>query len=191
MKKQNNTRKIYEALGFVESMLAIMIVGISSVVLMQIAVDTMQGIIQNETIDEMTQYAIEGAEIVQDIANRNNEVGEDDDEIFPAIDDGQIENCFILVVEGGEFQFKEDDNGFLRFENDAGRVNREEYKDIAILDEQDHLFRWVCLDSPRGGVAGDSDFIMANVIVGQRASDGTITRGNLVKDYSYRTIIKL
>jgi hypothetical protein len=32
---------------------------------------------------------------------------------------------------------------------------------------------------------------MAEIVVGQRNSSGTITRGNLAKDYIYRTVIKL
>jgi len=70
MFKYKNMKK-YKALGFVESMIAIMVLGMSSVVLMQIAVNVMQDILQNEAIDKLTQHAIEGAEIIQDIANRN------------------------------------------------------------------------------------------------------------------------
>jgi hypothetical protein len=187
MKKIKRNKK-YEALGFVEAMLAIMIVGISSVVLMQIAVNTVQGIIQNEKIDEMTQHAIEAGEIVQELANRDKLVEED---IFPEpVEYGGFENCFVLDFVEGEFRFKKDEGGnFVKFENNS--ETREEYKDLAILDEEDELFRIICLQSPVGSSEKDLSFVTANIIVGQRISDGTITKGNLVKDYEYRTVIKL
>jgi hypothetical protein len=180
-------KKTYEALGFVESMLAIMIVGVSSMVLMQIAVNTMQNILQNEAIDDMTQYAVEGGEITQDIALRQ-EVNEEED-IFPdPIEYQEDENCFMLEKKEGAFYFKKkEEGGYDKFDNDEEGVNREVYKDIAILNEDDRLFRFVCLE----GAEEESTFVMAEIVVGQRNSSGTITRGNLAKDYIYRTVIKL
>ena len=90
---KNNKNK-YEALGFVEALVAIMVVGISSVVLMQIAVNTMQNTIQNEIIDNMTQYAVEGAELAQDIANRESTTG---DNIFPDPSDYSGGRCFSFI----------------------------------------------------------------------------------------------
>ena len=75
--KQN---KKYEAMGFVEALIAIMVVGAASVVLMDIAVRTMQDVIQNETIDTMTQLAVEGAEMAQEIAKQETDTGEN---LFP------------------------------------------------------------------------------------------------------------
>ncbi len=179
-------KKTYEALGFVEAVLAIMIVGISSVVLMQIAVDTIQDVIQNEVIDEMTQYAVEGAEMVQDIANRNKV---EDETIFPLeIEYLAYDNCFIFNEADEKTYFKKNQEGdFIKFEKDQ----RELYKDVAILDEEDYFFRIACLDTPGGGYGGQSAFVMSEIIVGQRNSDGTITKGNLAKDYIYRTVIRL
>ncbi|NTV79311.1 MAG: hypothetical protein HGA25_09330, partial [Clostridiales bacterium] len=70
----------YEGMGFVEALIAIMVVGASSVVLMQIATRTLQDIIQNETIDTMTQYAVEGSTMVQNVAMQEKLTGED---VFP------------------------------------------------------------------------------------------------------------
>ena len=180
MSKHKKRKIKYEALGFVESMISIMIVGLSSVVLMQIAVNSMQSIIQNEAIDDMTQYAVEGAEIVQDLAFKDRESEESE---FPAAPfyEGY---CFFLTLDDGQVVFRKTEEG----EFDKFRIEDTErnlYKDKAILSEEDFLFRIVCLDSYT------SDFVVAQIVVGQRYSDGTISRGNLVKDYTYTTIIKL
>jgi hypothetical protein len=192
----NNNKKIkttYEALGFVEAMLAIMIVGVSSMVLMQIAVNTMQNIIQNEVIDDMTQYAVEGAEITQEIAFRDRQ--DDAVELFPTYEEySGVKNCFVLEKREGLFYFKKEENeDYVQFKKDEEGA-REDYKDEATLDEEnDRLFRLICLDpeTASGGVGGEPAYVMAEIVVGQRSSEGTVTKGNLVKDYVYRTIIKL
>ncbi len=181
--------KKYKALGFVESMIAIMVLGMSSVVLMQIAVNVMQNILQNEAIDELTQYAIEGAEIIQDIANRNNEVGGG---LFPLVAEYESDpygrNCFRFELEDEEMVLaKDDDNNWIKYTSD----DRETYKDEAILSDGDELFRLICFNTPMGGVAGEPAFVTTEIIVGQRRGGGEITKGNLAKDYIYGTIVKL
>jgi hypothetical protein len=186
--KKLSKKKTYEALGFVESMLAIMIVGVSSVVLMQIAVNTMQNILQNESIDNITQYAIEGAEIVQEIANKHSVKSEN---LFPSFNDyvGHT-NCFTLTKEeDGEIYFKKTGGDFDTFNKD--QRGRDVYKDEAILSDDDLLFRIVCLRSSASSFDEVQNFVIAEIIVGQRYSDGSKTKGNLAKDYMYRTVIKL
>ena len=101
MRKQRHLK--YEALGFVEALIAIMVVGASSVVLMQIAVNTMQGVIQNEKIDTMTQHALEGSEIVKEIARQEQLTGED---LFP-----DIPGCYVPLTESGTYTFKQGIDG--------------------------------------------------------------------------------
>ncbi len=181
-------KRKYEALGFVEALVAIMVVGISSVVLMQIAVNTMQNTIQNEIIDNMTQYAVEGAELAQDIANRGSTTGDD---IFP--EKSSWGRCFSFIKvqdQEDEEKFvyyfaKNTENLFLSFDKTD---DRELYKDIAILSEEDELFRVICLDESN---VDNPSFVIGSVVVGQRNSDGTITKKNFVKDYSYLTVINL
>lgn len=189
LNKQKNIIKTYEALGFVEAMMAIMVIGISSVVLMQIAVNTMQNILQNEAIDDLTQYAIEGSEMIQEVANRDKV---EEERLFP-IDteyEGQILNCFVLGIDSEEGKIilrKDEEEKFIKFNSD----DRNSYKDFAILNNDDEYFRLACLDNPMGGTFGEPAFVHALIIVGQRRSDGTITKGNVTKDYIYRTIVKL
>ncbi len=188
MKKRIKNNK-YKALGFVESMIAIMILGMSSAVLMQITVNIMQDILQNEAIDDLTQYAIEGSEIIQDIANRNREVGGG---LFPLRTEYENDlydrNCFIFKLEDEEMVLAKDDNGdWIKYTSG----DRDSYKDTAILSDEDELFRLVCFDTPMGDVAGEPAYVTTQIIVGQRYGDGKITKGNLAKDYVYRTIVRL
>lgn len=173
MKK--HIKREYEALGFVEALIAIMVVGVSSVVLMQIAVNTMQGVIQNEKIDTMTQIALEGGETVKEIAKQEKVTGED---LFP-----NNAGCYVPLSESGAFTFKEGiDGNFLYLEADA---EREEYVANATINEE--FFRIYCFESYSVG----DRYVSGNIIVGEINSDGTITKGNNVKDYSYFTVVNL
>jgi hypothetical protein len=185
--KRHKKNKKYEALGFVESMISIMVLGISSVVLMQIAVNVMQDILQNEAIDDLTQYAIEGAEIIQDIANRNGEAGGG---LFPLREEYEEapEKCFMLELEEEDLGLaKNDDGSWIKYK----KIDRDQYKNNATLTDEDELFRIFCFDRGMGGSAGEPAFVTTEVIVGQRRADGQITKGNVTKDYIYRTIVKL
>jgi len=165
----------YEALGFVEALIAIMVVGASSVILMQIAVNTMQGVIQNEKIDTMTQYALEGSEIVKEIARQEQLTGEN---LFP-----DIPGCYVPLTESGTYTFKQGlDGNILYFEADT---QRSEYISNAIIN--DDFFRIFCFESYSVG----DRYVSGNIVVGELNSDGTITKGNNVKDYSYFTVVTL
>jgi hypothetical protein len=148
---------------------------------MEIAVDTMQNTIQNEIIDTMTQYAVEGAEIAQQIADRDKE--NETSTYFPTISDWG--GCFRFVNEDGIYSFyKNTENLFVRYNENS---DRDIYKEEAVISEDDDLFRIVCLEDS----TGTPSFVIARVVVGQNISDGSITKGNFVKDYSYLTVIKL
>lgn len=182
----NKLKKKYESLGFVEALVAIMIVGVSSVVLMEIAVNTMQNTIQNEVIDTMTQYAVEGAEMAQQISDRD--LQSNDAQLFPEPIEGTTV-CYRFVSEVDPetnrliFSFaKNTENTFIQYSENEQRNN---YKEEALIGEED-LFRIFCLESS----SGEENFVIGRVIIGQRYSDGSITKGNAVKDYSYLTVIK-
>jgi hypothetical protein len=171
-------------------MIAIMVLGMSSTVLMQITVNIMQDILQNEAIDDLTQYAIEGSEIIQDIANRNREVGGG---LFPPPEEYTLDpegrNCFTFKLEGEEMVLAKDDSDAWK-KYDSGK--RDTYKDEAVLNkEEDELFRLICFDTVMRDTSGEPEYVTTEIIVGQRYGDGKITKGNLAKDYVYRTIVKL
>lgn len=185
MKNIRKTEK-YDALGFVEALISIMVVGTSAIVLMQIAVNTMQKMIQNERIDQMTQYAVEGAVMLQDIANRDSEEGGN---LMPQMQG--VKRCFIVTKNAnGTYEFvKESQDIFLSY---VLTDDRNTYKQTAVViddeGEETEFFRIVCLDFPS---ESDSTFMIGQIVVGQRTSDGTISKGNVVADYSYYTSIKL
>lgn len=176
----------YEALGFVEALISIMVVGASAIVLMQIAATTMQKMIQNERVDQMTQYAVEGAVMLQDIASRNKEEG---GYLMPEMQG--LKRCFLANRNvSGNYEFvKESEDIFLSY---ILGDDRDTYKDTAVIvddqGEDTEFFRIICLDFPS---ESDSSFIIGQIVVGQTRSDGTISKGNVVADYSYYTSIRL
>lgn len=174
--------KKYNALGFVEALIAIMVVGVSSVVLMQIAVSTMQGVVQNEKIDAMTQYAVEGSEVVKEVANQERISGDD---LFP----GPIVQAACYIPDRNNYAFlKDTQDVFLSYDE----VDRDLYKDTAVLssnpdDMPNDYFMVFCIQPYNAG----DPYAVGNIIVGERNYDGTITKGNNVKDYVYFTIVNL
>ena len=178
-----NRKTRYNALGFVEALIAIMIVGVSSVVLMQIAVNTLQGVIQNEKIDAMTQYAVEGSEVVKEIARQEKLTGDD---LFPSSSDVEP-LCYIPNRTDYSFVKNTEDVFLYYVEGD-----RNTYREAAALsqDEEDmasDYFMVFCIE-PYDAL---DTYATGNIIVGERNYDGTITKGNNVKDYVYFTIVNL
>lgn len=171
-------KKKYEGMGFVEALIAIMVVGASSVVLMQIASQTLQEMMQNEVIDTMTQYAVEGGVMVQDLATQERISGTD---IFP-----NTEGCYVMDVADGVYSFRK--NPAEEYVSYDLLKDRETYKTEAEVSADDNFFRLVCINS----YVGDERFAVIKVIVGQsKVGDGTITKKNMVKDYSYFTVATL
>jgi Tfp pilus assembly protein PilV len=173
MKMILNTK--YEAAGFVEALIAIMVVGVASVVLMQIAVRATQNMIQNEVIDIMTQDAVEGATMIQSIATS------DGTDVFPTQN-----SCYIINTDiNNKYSFAKDSNNL--FVQYTLNTDRNTYKQTAVLTQDNRFFRIFCI---QGYTTGDK-FVIVRIVVGQTNSDGTITKGNNVKDYSYYTVVKL
>ncbi len=168
----------YEGMGFVEALISIMVVGASSVVLMQIASQTLQEMMQNEVIDTMTQYAVEGGVMVQDLATQEKISGTD---VFP-----NAEGCYAMDVTDGVYSFRKDQTDqYVSY--DLVR-DRETYKTETAITADDNFFRIVCINS----YVGDGQFAVVKVVVGQsKVGDGTITKKNMVKDYSYFTVATL
>ncbi len=177
MKKIINEK--YEGMGFVEALISIMVVGISSVVLMQIASQTLQEMMQNEVIDTMTQYAVEGSVMVQDIASQEKL---SDEELFP-----DTEGCYAMdVSDQNEYAFRK--TATEEYITYSLSKDRNTYKTETAITSDDDYFRLICIQS----YVGDGKFAIAKVVVGQsKVGDGTITKKNMVKDYSYFTVVSL
>jgi len=176
----------YEGMGFVEALIAIMVVGASSVVLMQIAARTLQDMIQNETIDTMTQYAVEGATMVQNVAMQEKFTGED---VFPN-PDNNIDNCYVIDKDSeNNYFFRLGEPRFKTYRLEA----RDTYKEEALVagDADELFFRIYCIEN----YISTDRYIIVKVVVGQSNSGatnaGSITRGENVKDYTYFTVVNL
>lgn len=177
-------KKQYDGMGFVEALIAIMVVGASSVVLMQIATNTLKEMMQNEVIDTMTQYAVEGATMAQNIAMQEKTTGVD---VFPPYSAGY---CHVIDKDNdGLYHFRKNGADYVMY-NLADSSERDRYRAEALVQEDDdeEFFRIFCIEEYNTGDA----YAIVKVIVGQsKSGDGTITSGNKVKDYTYLTVVTL
>lgn len=175
---KNFMKKKYEGMGFVEALIAIMVVGVSSVVLMQIAAQTLQEMVQNDVIDVMTQYAVEGSVIVQDLATQEKLSGQN---IFP-----DAIGCYIMDAEDSTYSFRKTPAGDYVLYDLA--KDRDSYRSDAVMNVDDNYFRLICINN----YVGDGRFAITKIVVGQsKIGDGSATRKNMVKDYSYFTVVTL
>lgn len=179
----NTENTKYEGMGFVEALIAIMIVGISSVVLMQMASSTLKNMIQNEVIDNMTQYAVEGATMIQNVAMQEKTTGED---VFPN-PTVSTNNCYVIDINtlGGQYSFRKADTNFVSY---TLYEERDLYKTEAVIPGNDLYFRIFCIEP----YLSTNKYAIVKVIVGQtNTNNGEITKGNNVKDYTYFTVANL
>ena len=176
---KNMREEKYEGMGFVEALISIMVVGVSSVVLMQIASQTLQEMMQNEVIDRMTQHAVEASVMVQDIATQEKL---SDDDLFP-----DTEGCYIMdISDQQEYSFRITPTG--EYVSYSLAEERETYKVDAEMASDNDYFRLVCIQD----YVGDGKFAIVKVVIGQsKIGDGTITKKNMVKDYPYFTVVSL
>lgn len=167
----------YEGMGFVEALIAILVVGVSSVVLMQIASQTLKDMIQNETIDTMTQHAVEGSTMVQNIAMQEQTTAID---VFP-----NFAGCYVIDKEAdNQYSFRTTAIGYTTYD----LADRNTYQLDAVTFEDPLFFRIFCIDNY---LLADK-YIVVKIVVGQtNNADGTITKGNSVKDYTYFTVANL
>lgn len=189
-----NRKDTYEALGFVEALTAILITGMASVALMDIAAKTLSTTIKNEVKDRMSQYAVEGGEMVQVIADKEILTGED---LFPDGSEYQQEGgrCFLMNNDIEDPKFLKDDSGvFLQYKYEE----REDFKNQAEIDSDTNYFRVFCRVEP---YYTNDNLVLGKIVVGlvERTvtvnSDGDVvydSGGTVnVPDYEYYVIIKL
>jgi len=162
-------------------------VGASSVVLMQIATNTLQDMIQNETIDTMTQYAVEGSTMVQNVAMQEKLSGAD---VFPS-PSGDINNCYVIDQGADDqYSFRKTGEEYLAYTVDT---DRNIYKDEALVqeDQDSKFFRIFCIEN----YSASDHYIVVKIVVGlssaQTVNGVSITKGSSVKDYTYFTVVNL
>ena len=191
----------YEGMGFIESLIAIMVVGVASVVLMRIAASTMSDAVENERIDKMTQYAVEGANMAENIVQEFYEYPTSSDAIsfFDKIAPSFPTNikCFIPdITNSGVFEFKkdlDDDFKILTISSlaiESINIHKEDFGDAEIMTNNvgSGFFRYACFYPY---TASTDKQINVGIVVGHLASEGTYTARRNVKHYIYSTVIPL
>ncbi len=192
---------LYEGMGFIESLIAIMVVGVASVVLMRIAASTMSDAVENERIDKMTQYAVEGANMAENIVQEFYEYPTSSDAIsfFDKIALSFPTNikCFIPETTGNPqvYQFKKYAEAFVTKQIssltiESINIHGEDFEDAEIMTNNvgSGFFRYACFYPY---TASTDKQINVGIVVGHLASEGTYTARRNVKHYIYSTVIPL
>lgn len=178
--KRQKQIKQYDALGFVEALIAILVAGIASIFLMGIASETIKQLSKNEIEDEMTQAAIEIGAQVKAIAYRNTNETEIS---FPKISES-VNACFSITGTSDQPEFAKDDLGNFTVSCNYDSGERESCKNAA-LQSNDDLFGVFCITSASESSTG---LIVGKAIVGRRVC--TNSADCVPSDYSYYVLTK-
>lgn len=175
-------RKKYKSLGFVESLIAIMVSGIVATVLINIATAAMRDLVKLDVEDAQAQYARSAAVIVQNIANRER-LQEDGNNIFDTLGENL---CYPLNRdESGEYNI--DPTTVL---SDRNAYISEAIVNDGVSDDEGDYFRVVCIVSRRPGDP-PTNKLLIKVIIGFNRVSGLLSTSNDIKDYQYFAIINL
>ncbi|MCD4811639.1 hypothetical protein K8R14_03485 [bacterium] len=186
--------KRIKALGFVEVMIAIVVVGIVSAVFLTISARAMKALVQTERLEYMSRIATDGANIAQEVANQQKAALTGEGPYFPseAIDVGR---CFI------PFREESGENVFYYFLREEGGMEGQfisilngddtETRDLFIengADTHEDYFLVMCIQSmdATGTRWANVEFRVGDVkLAGVRTTDSDL------KDFKYYAIIDL
>lgn len=171
LKMESKMKNKYEALGFAEALIAIMITGVAATVLMTISANSMKQLMQIEDMDKMAQLARSGAVTAQKIADEDEE----------AFEEAQADYCYAF-------------NGDT-FDTTAGYLNLSEFRTEAkytyfngmeeVEGPYSNFFRVICIQAKTDSKVG------IKIVTGLVNVTGAITNSTDTKDYSYYSIINL
>lgn len=172
--------KTYKAMGFVEALIAIMIAGIASVVLMNIAASALKEAVQNERIDKMTEYAVEGANIVRSAVASTN------------ITFSSSENCYIPVKDSSEgYTFHKQGGQYWSSSPSSiipnNSIVRNNIGKLPKIGDNSDFFRIACIRQN----ATPAQYLIVRIGIAHIPSTGKITNEKEMKDYFYTTTINL
>lgn len=171
-------------MGFVEALIAIMITGIASVVLMGISANTLRSMVNTEIQDRMAQIGRSGAVITQGIADLESE-NEPDRKFFSQ---ENIEGyCF-------EFNYDQEDGYSFDANNKLAPDTRTAYVTKLVEeegDEEPYYFRVMCIEEILTGSATSRPRAIVKIITGYARTTGSYTSTRDIKDYEYLAVINL
>lgn len=192
MKKKTLTQ--YEALGFVEALIAIMVSGIVATVLINIAASAMKELVRLDVEDAQAHHARSTAVIVQNIANRERV----QDEEYHVFTDLEENYCYRLEGDGSEYRFAtvaEDTPTLVSYTISQREAYKKEAAISQDLDELDSdFFRIVCIeDNTRsdGDPTNDTNKVFVKIIIGFNKVSGIYTTSTDFADYKYYALINL
>ena len=191
-------RRKYKGLGFVESLIAIMVSGIVATVLINISVSAMKELSRLDVEDAQAHYARSTAVIVQNIASRERLRIIDNPEdsgtnIFYSMRAG---TCYVLEKNSSnEYVFKSGVDG----KPEPVTVGREVYKDedAVIYDENGEktdYFRIICIANNTRADAdpgNDTNKVLIKITIGFNRVTGLLSTASDVRDYDYFAVINL
>lgn len=185
--------KNFEALGFIEVLIAIVVVGIVSAVFLTIAGSAMKELVQTERMEYMTRLARDAVNVAQEVANREkaNIVTTPETDYFPN-DDGL---CYIPMREGSgedvEYKFLKEGNSFKGFQYPSNP--RDEIVETVVdFTEEGFLageqyFVAVCIES----IDETTGWASVVVWVGDTDLAGVRTSDSDLKDFKFYAVIDL
>ncbi len=164
-------KKQYESLGFVEALIAMMVCGVVSVVLMEISSSTIRDLYQLDVQDAVARHAVSTAVHLQQIAIQDKESS---DPIFAKLTNNACYRFNTL-------------NGKIASDTPIGNIvdGREYYSKLSLVEKDSEYFRVFCVKSN----PADPQKVLVEVIVGSNKMAGKATSDNDVKDYSYFAVI--
>jgi type II secretory pathway pseudopilin PulG len=187
-----------KALGFVEVIIAIVVVGVMSTVFLTMSGRAMRELVQTERLETMKRVARDGAQIAQEVANRQKNAlpGE---EYFPT----ELMRCYIPVKDENGYSMKKDINGDFISESLLEVIiigpgyteNDFSLRDWAIenavyenFEDSSDYFLVMCIND-----IDDEGTRWANVYfwVGDIHVKGELTSDTDMKDFKYYAIIDL
>ncbi|GAB4157431.1 MAG: hypothetical protein Fur003_1180 [Candidatus Dojkabacteria bacterium] len=126
-----NFKKKYEAQGFVEALISLLVAGLASIVLMSIAARTLKQVIQNDVKDQINEYAVNTGERLEFTVDylRNSSIYDADNPFSDLI----IKQCY-------EMNIPEDHGTFLQNPASLSFTHKCEYS----LDSNGLLSRSSC-----------------------------------------------
>ncbi len=164
-------KKQYEGLGFVEALIALMICGVVSVVLMRISASTLRDLYQLDIQDTIARHAVSTAVRLQEIAIQDKTADSPGDTVF-----GKLASNMCYGFDGQN----------INTNNTFQVIDRSAYMNESLLEDGSEYFRIFCLRS----VSNDKQKVLVEIIVGSNKVDGKVTSDRDIKDYSYFAIIK-
>jgi hypothetical protein len=189
--------KKYKGLGFVESLIAIMVSGIVATVLINISALAMRELVRLDIEDAQAHHARSAAVVVQNIANRERaRIAENPEEtnIFYGLEET---DCYRLVRDSGTGLY----NFFSEFgtepfplEKDRDSYIENAKIDDGVNDDEGDYFRIVCIvNNTRADeqVENDTNKILIKVIIGFNKTEGIISNSSDIRDYQYFAVINL